>query len=216
MSINENIAKIKKELNNNSVLIVAVSKNIEPSKIKEAYEAGLSDFGESKIQEALPKMKALANTIGKYINWHFIGHIQTNKVKNVVGNFSLIHSVDSGHLLQAISKSAIQKELTQEVLLQVKYDEKKFGFTANELYNEFESLNSLPNVSIKGLMTMAPLVKNTNLWLDCFNNLKVLKDRLVNNYNINLKELSMGMSQDYLVAVSCGATIIRLGSAIFN
>ncbi len=216
MSINENIAKIKKELNNNSVLVVAVSKNIEPSKIKEAYEAGLSDFGESKIQEALPKMKALADTIGKYINWHFIGHIQTNKVKNVVGNFSLIHSVDSGHLLQAISKSAIQKELTQAVLLQVKYDEKKFGFTANELYNEFESLNSLPNVSIKGLMTMAPLVKNTNLWLDCFNNLKVLKDRLVNNYNINLKELSMGMSQDYLVAVSCGATIIRLGSAIFN
>ncbi len=113
MSINENIAKIKKELNNNSVLVVAVSKNIEPSKIKEAYEAGLSDFGESKIQEALPKMKALADTIGKYINWHFIGHIQTNKVKNVVGNFSLIHSVDSGHLLQAISKSAIQKELTQ-------------------------------------------------------------------------------------------------------
>ncbi len=216
MSINENIAKIKKELNNNSVLVVAVSKNIEPSKIKEAYEAGLSDFGESKIQEALPKMKALSDTIGKYINWHFIGHIQTNKVKNVVGNFSLIHSVDSGHLLQAISKSAIQKELTQAVLLQVKYDEKKFGFTANELYNEFESLNSLPNVSIKGLMTMAPLVKNTNLWLDCFNNLKVLKDRLVNNYNINLKELSMGMSQDYLVAVSCGATIIRLGSAIFN
>ncbi len=216
MSILDNINKIRNDLDDNKVMIVAVTKNANLDQIKQAYEAGLNQFAESRIQDASLKMNAAALSCGKYIDWHFIGHVQTNKVKNIVGNFSLIHSVDSQYLLESISNVASQKNIIQEVLLQVKFDENKFGFRPIELLDKFECLYNLPNISIKGLMTMAPLVKNKNLWFDCFDGLRILKDKLIANYNINLKELSMGMSDDYLVAVSCGATIIRLGRAIFN
>jgi hypothetical protein len=155
---------------------------------------------------------------GKITNWHFIGHLQTNKVKQAIGRFSLIQSVDSLHLAQEISRVAAQNDVTQHVLLQVKIadDEAKFGFSAEQLTEVFPQILQLANIQIDGLMTITPLTEDENLWRQCFNGLKQLRDDLEKTHGVSLPELSMGMSGDWQEAITCGATMVRIGRAIFQ
>ena len=150
--------------------------------------------------------------------WHFIGHLQTNKAKQVVGNFELIHSVDSYHLAEQLSKAAGEKKTRQAILLQVKVvdDPNKYGFSPGELKEMFPLLNKLPHLEIKGLMTITPLAADREQKQACFNGLRNLKDELNQRYGVELRDLSMGMTDDWQEAISAGATMVRLGRAIFE
>ncbi len=196
------------------VRLIAVSKTHPPEMIREAYDAGQRIFGESRPQEFLPKTAQLPGDI----EWHFIGHLQTNKAKMVVGRAHLIHAVDSERLLLEIEKEAAKQQCTVRCLFQVHIaqEEAKFGFDPNELIALLDAgiVSSVPHVQIAGLMgsQMEQVRKE-------FRNLKQLFDKIKstrfsdNNY---FNELSMGMSNDYPVAMEEGATLIRVGSAIFG
>jgi pyridoxal phosphate enzyme (YggS family) len=154
------------------------------------------------------------------IHWHFIGHLQTNKVKKAVGRFALIHSVDSIRLAEEISREATAAGITQAVLLQVKVvpDPSKSGFTPEQLRQSIDQIMSLPNLQVEGLMTIAPFTADEDIWQTCFDGLRDLRDELesASDDKYALKELSMGMTQDWEAAVESGATMIRLGRAVFG
>lgn len=217
MSIEKNIKKIKEQIGNNNVEIIAVVKYASDEEVLKAYKAGLHNFGESYVQDAVKRINNLQLPENK-VKWHFIGRLQKNKVKYAVGNFLLIHSVDSIELAEIISKVAEKKEIKQNILLQVNVlrDITKAGFTIGELFNSFEKIASLKNIVVQGLSTIAPLTEDSKIIKDCFNGLYNLKEELNKKFKANLKELSMGMSNDYKVAIECGATMIRLGRAIFK
>lgn len=187
-----------------NVKLVAVTKNVPVEDISLVYELGCRDFGENRVQDALPKIEELPPDI----RWHFIGTLQKNKVKKVVGNFALIHSVDSVELAQEISKQGIDTS----ILLQVNTsgEESKQGFTEDEFRRDLAMIQKMPYIQVKGLMTMAPLTEDVDQIRMCFRRLRELRDEL------GLKELSMGMSHDYKIAIEEGATIVRIGSAIFS
>lgn len=218
MSIQTNLQEVKKSLPE-GVTLVAVSKTHPSEKVMEAYNAGQRIFGENKVQELVGKYE----TMPKDIEWHLIGHLQTNKVKYIAPFVSLIHSVDSLKLLQAIDKEAQKVNRVIDSLLQVHIaeEETKFGFSFDEVY---EALNSadycrLHNVNVVGLMGMATFTDNTNQVRKEFRSLKGLFDKLKEQYfseNDNFKVLSMGMSGDYKIAVEEGSTMVRVGSSIFG
>ncbi len=177
----------------------------------QAYEAGERDFGESRVQELLPKYEALP----KDIRWHFIGHLQTNKVKQIVPFVHMIHSVDSVRLLETINKEAEKIGRRIKVLLEVHVakEETKSGFTPEEL-STFNFQHSTFNyVEICGLMGMATNTDDEQEWRRCFCEIKSLASQLS---TLNTKQLSMGMSDDYLVAIEEGSTMVRIGSTIFG
>ncbi|MFC1998027.1 YggS family pyridoxal phosphate-dependent enzyme [Chloroflexota bacterium] len=188
------------------VTIIAVSKTKPAEVVEAAFEAGSTNFGENRVQEAEEKIAKLS-----HINptWHLIGHLQTNKVKIAVQLFDIIHSVDSVKLAGVISAQA-DKEI--EVLLQVNVaqEESKGGFTVAELPQALETISKLPNIKVQGLMTIAPWVNDTEEVRPVFKRLKELDDSL------GLKHLSMGMTDDYEVAIEEGATMVRIGRAIFG
>ena len=194
-----NYEKIRAEFP--QVKIVAVTKNHPWPECNFLYQSGARDFGENRIQEALPKMDEAPNDI----SWHFIGNIQSNKVNKIGRRFALIHSVDSYEIAQKISEFSPQK---QAILLQVNISH-KHGFTPEKLAQEFGQLKELPNLDIQGLMTMAPQTTEDEI-RETFRTLRNLRDAL------NLKELSMGMSDDWRIAIEEGATIIRLGNYLFS
>lgn len=198
--------------------IVAVTKYSDESLILEYYEAGLRDFGENRVQVALEKMHKLPEEVRKNSRFHLIGHLQTNKVKDAVGNFHMIHSVDSLKLAKAISKEAEKKGLEQKILLQVNnaHEEQKFGFDTDELLNCMDELLSLPSLKIEGLMNIAPLSQDEDYLRNLFKNIKTLKDKIELDYKVKMNELSMGMSNDYRIAAEEGSTIIRLGRILLN
>lgn len=198
--------------------IVAVTKYSDESLILEYYEAGLRDFGENRVQVALEKINKLPKDVRENSRFHLIGHLQTNKVKDAVGVFHLIHSVDSLKLAKAISKEAEKKGLEQKILLQINnaHEEQKFGFDTDELLNCMDELLSLPSVKIEGLMNIAPLSQDEDYLRNLFKNIKTLKDKIELDYKVKLKELSMGMSNDYRIAAEEGSTIIRLGRILLN
>lgn len=218
MSIKENIERIKSEVCSSNAKIIAVSKYVSIEKMKEAYEAGLRDFAESKVNDALEKINQLPEDMKKNIKWHFIGHLQTNKVKKVVGHFDLIHSVDSYKLASNISAFAAKENLVQPILLQVNIanEEQKFGFSPQELRELFAQIIKLENIKVEGLMMMAPLSDDENLLSELFEGMSKLKLELCTNSGYAMSELSMGMSNDYLLAAQKGSTMIRVGSKIFN
>lgn len=218
MSVADNLACIRESIGARPVKLVAVTKYVGVDSIREAFNCGVTEFGESKVQDAIEKQALIGQSFGGEINWHFIGHLQTNKVKKAVGRFRLIHSVDSTRLAEEISKTAQRQSIVQPVLLQVKMlpDPGKTGFTPTELKNELPALLALPGIAIEGLMTITPLSQDPNIWRQAFEGLHSLRDELSRTFGIELKELSMGMSQDWQEAVACGATIVRLGSAIFK
>ena len=214
MTISENLFKIKSKLPK-EVILVAVSKTKPVIDIMEAYAVGHRVFGENKIQEMVTKHEEMP----KDIEWHMIGHIQRNKVKYMASFVSLIHAVDSLRLLTEINKQALKHNRVINCLLQIKIasEESKFGLTEDDAQNllNSEDFKSFQNIKIDGLMGMATFTDNKEQLERELSNLKSTFDTLKNN-NFELKTLSMGMSDDYPIAIKNGSTMIRVGSSIFG
>lgn len=216
MSIQQNLNSIKSQLPAH-VTLVAVSKTKPVADLMEAYDAGQRIFGENKIQEMTDKREVMP----KDIEWHMIGHVQTNKVKYMAPYVSLIHGVDSLKLLQEINKQAAKNNRVIDCLLQVYIaeEESKFGLDEqelNEILNEIQqNKENYKNIRIVGLMGMATFTENQNQIEKEFKHLKTIFDKL-KTQNSELKTLSMGMSGDYQLAISCGSTMVRIGSSIFG
>lgn len=211
-SIQKNLKMIKKEVGDN-VLVVAVSKTKSIDCIKKAYETGHRDFGENKIQEMTSKF----NDLPKDINWHMIGHIQTNKVKYLAPYVSLIHSLDSLKLAKEINKQAIKNNKIIECLIQyrISNEETKFGLNENEVMDIIKLQDNFSGLRITGLMGMASFVDDQNVIDKEFKKLKTLFDRIKLS-NKNFKIISMGMTLDYNLAIKNGSNMIRIGSKIFG
>lgn len=214
MSISTNIEKIKSSLPEN-VTLVAVSKTKPNEAIVEAYETGHRIFGENKVQELADKYEALP----KDIEWHMIGHLQSNKVKYIAPFVNLIHGVDSYKLLKEINKRALQNNRTINCLLQIHIaqEQTKFGFSEEEIIELLTSdkFNELKNINIIGLMGMATFTQDTIQIKQEFNSLKHLYDKIASSY-LPISTLSMGMSGDYQLAIECGSNMVRIGSSIFG
>ena len=219
MSIQNNLRSIQATLPEN-VTLVAVSKTKPVSDLMEAYEAGQRIFGENKIQEMTEKWEVMP----KDIQWHMIGHVQTNKVKYMAPFVSLIHGVDSLKLAQEINKQAQKNNRIIDCLLQVYIaeEESKFGLDEKELNEIFEFVqdakNEMNHIRIVGLMGMATFTNNQNQIKKEFSRLKTIFDSYSNQNtkNCQLNTLSMGMSGDYAIAIECGSTMVRIGSSIFG
>ncbi len=218
MDTTSNLRKILSELPSH-ITLVAVSKTHSAEEIMKAYEAGHRIFGENKVQELVPKYDQLP----KDIKWHFIGHLQSNKIKYITSFIHLIHSVDSLSLLKEIDKYGIKYNRIVNVLLQIYIakEESKFGFDEEELMAMFQSPNYLAcnHVRVCGLMGMATNTENEVIIRNEFRSLTVLFRKLKETVFLNtdfFKEISMGMSSDYIIAIEEGSTIIRVGSRIFG
>lgn len=233
--IKENVLRIKERIilaclkvnrDPDAITIVAVSKGRATTAIEQAQAAGIADIGENRVQEALSKYKAVCGErtpnalpgrqAGEHrtpLKWHMVGHLQTNKVKEAVRIFDLIHSVDSIHLAQEIDKQAAKISKVQDILIEVKTSPEatKFGIEPDKLSRAVAQMSQLKNINIKGLMTIAPLVDNSEKARPYFKELRELLET-INRQQI----LSMGMSDDFEVAVEEGATILRIGRAIFE
>jgi pyridoxal phosphate enzyme (YggS family) len=198
----------------NEVQLVAVTKTHPPEIIREAIAAGQTLFGESKVQEARAKIPLLPSNL----KWHFIGHLQKNKVRHALSLFELIHSVDSLELAQQIQRVAKEDGLYPRVLLEVNVagEGTKFGFSPETLNASMEQLLMLDRVSIEGLITIPPVAEKAESSRRYFASLRQLRDKLQEDFKVKLPGLSMGMTDDYTIAVEEGASFVRVGTAIFG
>jgi hypothetical protein len=196
------------------VQLVAISKTHDAERIREAVEAGQNLFGESRVQEARAKIPLLPSNLC----WHFVGHLQKNKIRHALSLFELFHSVDSLSLAQEINRIAEEEGMHPRVLLEVNVagEGSKFGFRPDKLRQDMEALLALPRLSIEGLMTIPPLAKEAEASREYFVDLRELRDRLETEFQMKLPHLSMGMTNDFPVAVEEGATLARVGTAIFD
>ena len=198
------------------VTLIAVSKTKPVEMLSTIYNQGIRDFGENKVQEMCDKMEQLPSDI----RWHMIGHLQTNKVKYIVGHTTLIHSVDSLHLAKEIEKQAEKKDVTVDILVEVNIaeEESKFGIHKEETYELVRHIASLPHVHIRGIMTIAPYVENPEDNRMYFRGIRQLSVDIAeqNIDNVDMDVLSMGMTGDYMVAIEEGATMVRVGTGIFG
>jgi PLP dependent protein len=196
------------------VQLVAISKTHDAERIREAVEAGQNLFGESRVQEARAKIPLLPSNLC----WHFVGHLQKNKIRHALSLFELFHSVDSLSLAQEINRIADEEGMHPRVLLEINVagEGSKFGFRPDKLRQEMEALLALPRLSIEGLMTIPPLEKEAEASREYFVDLRKLRDRLETEFQMKLPHLSMGMTNDFPVAVEEGATLARVGTAIFG
>lgn len=198
------------------VTLIAVSKTKPLPMLEEIYSAGIRKFGENKVQELMDKYEALP----KDIEWHMIGHLQRNKVKYIVGKTALIHSVDSLRLAEEISKEAVKKQVKVSILIEVNVanEDSKFGFTSVETENAVREISKLPGLVVEGLMTSAPYVAEAEENRKYFKELRQLCVDInsKNIDNVRMGFLSMGMTNDYMVAIEEGATHVRVGTAIFG
>ncbi len=223
--VKENLEEVKKRIfkackragrNPEEVTLIAVSKTKPADMITEAYNSGARDFGENKVQELTEKCLILPGDI----RWHMIGHLQRNKVKQVVGMTALIHSVDSIRLAEQIQEEAAKKNVTVDILLEVNVakEESKFGFNLDEAESAISEIATFQHVKIKGLMTIAPFVENPEENRPVFQKLNQLYIDMQrkNIDNVNMTVLSMGMTGDYEVAIEEGATLVRVGTGIFG
>jgi PLP dependent protein len=231
MAVYDNLLKLQERIRSaclrsgrdpESVILVAVGKGRTVDEIKEAIEAGLSDIGESRVQEALAKLNEVTSqrVNEKRIQWHLIGHLQTNKARDAVKIFDLIHSVDSLRLAQEIDKQAARINKVQDMLMEVKVSPEvtKSGFDPEEAVVATKEILRLKNIKLRGLMTIAPIDEDPEKARPYFSMLRELLNR-INNLQLtaySLQLLSMGMSDDFEVAVEEGATIVRIGRAIFE
>ncbi|MCF8110800.1 MAG: YggS family pyridoxal phosphate-dependent enzyme [Desulfobacteraceae bacterium] len=224
--IAENIRRVQEKISNaalscgraaESVKLVAVTKTVEPEKIRNAVEAGLNCFGENYIQEARQKAGALADCD---ISWHFIGHLQSNKAKYAVPIFDLIHSVDTFKLAREINRQAEKRGLVQKILIQVNLgeEESKSGVQENEVLGLAGQISELENLSIQGLMTMPPFFDQPEKVRPFFRRLALLREKLAGQQipGVVPNELSMGMTGDFEVAIEESATLVRIGTALFG
>ena len=216
MSIASHITSLRNTIPE-GVTLVCVSKFHPTEAIMEAYNCGERDFGESRVQELLPKY----NPLPKDIRWHFIGHLQTNKVKQIVPFVHMIHSVDSLRLLETINREAEKLQRQVKVLLEVHIAKEttKSGFTPEEFLSLNTKLSTLNHIDVCGVMGMATNTDDEDEWRRCFREIKHLGEQLLNHselLNNSAPQISMGMSDDYLVAIEEGSTMVRIGSTIFG
>lgn len=223
--IRDNLRKIESDIasacsesgrNREDVKLIAVSKTKPVSALQEAYDLGIRDFGENKVQELLDKYEQMPGDI----RWHMIGHLQRNKVKYIVDKVYMIHSVDSYRLAEEISREAVKKNVNVSVLIEVNVagEESKFGASAEETVSLVEDIAKLPNLTIRGLMTIAPYVENSEENRLYFAKLRQIYVDIIhkNIDNVYMEQLSMGMTGDYEIAVAEGATYVRVGTGIFG
>lgn len=216
--VRENILKACEKAGRDpeSVKLIAVSKTKPTEDIEEIYSLGQRDFGENKVQELSQKIEILPDDI----KWHLIGHLQHNKVKYIIGKTELIHSVDSERLAITISKEAVKHNVTADVLIEVNVagEESKFGVTTDETIELIEKISKLPGIHICGLMTIAPFVADPEENRPVFRKLRELSVDIADKKidNVTMSVLSMGMTNDYIVAIEEGATLVRVGTAIFG
>ena len=216
--IEEEIKKVceKETIDKNTCTLIAVSKTKPIELIKEAYDYGIRDFGENKVQEILEKYEQLP----KDIRWHMIGHLQTNKVKMILDKVEYIHSIDSLKLASVIDKEAKKKGIVVKGFLELNIvgEETKFGFSVEELNSIVEELAVFGNLRIIGLMIVAPFVDIAEKNREIFKKMKKIAVDINAKkiHNVEISELSMGMSGDYLVAIEEGSTFVRVGSSIFG
>ncbi len=231
--IPDNVSEIKKQItfacsrvgrNPDDITIVAVSKTRTADEIQEVINSGIIDIGENRVQDALNKYNILAQ---RHIRWHLVGHLQTNKIKDAVRIFDLIHSVDSLKLAQEIDRQAQKIGKVQDILLEVKTSEEptKYGFKEEEVIEAVKEVNQLKNIRLRGLMTIAPIVENPESARPYFRTLRELRDRIYELpacrqasefTSYELGDLSMGMTDDFEVAIEEGSTMVRIGRAIFE
>ncbi len=199
------------------ITLIAVSKNVPASAVKSAIESGLRDFGENRVQEFSAKRLQLSLPRGYSMRWHLIGHLQKNKTKTAVELFDVIHSVDSLELAERINKQAEKMGKIQEVLVQVKLsdEESKHGIIKEEVDGFLSALTDMEHLRIEGLMTIPPFFDDPERVRPFFRELREIKER-AGQMGFNLTELSMGMSHDFEVAIEEGATMVRVGTAIFG
>lgn len=195
---------------------IAVTKQVPVERIRPAIDAGMTDLAESKLQEALPKQERFRDIPG--LEWHFIGHLQANKARKVLETFDWIHSIDSRKLAERIDRLAGEMGLTPKVFLQVKVlpDPDKFGWEGDEILNDLDFLAACQHLKIQGLMTILPLGLSDPEKLAAFERTRDLAREIGDRSGLLLPHLSMGMSDDYPLAIRAGATFIRLGTAIFG
>src|SRR5438876_2852409 len=221
--IAENLERVRKQIvaaskksgrNVDDLELIAISKTHDAVKVREAVEAGQTLFGESRVQEARVKIPELPSNL----RWHFVGHLQKNKIRHALPLFELIHSVDSLALAEDINRIAEEEGLHPRVLLEVNVagEGSKFGFSPEKLRDQMEGLLALPRLSILGLMTIPPLAEEAEASRKYFVQLRELRDRLQTEFRVDLAQLSMGMTQDFWIAVEEGATLVRVGTAIFG
>ncbi len=196
------------------VELVAIAKTHRAEKVREAVESGQTLFGESRVQEARAKITELSSNI----RWHFVGHLQKNKVRQALPLFEMIHSVDSFALAQDINRIAEEEGLYPRVLLEVNVagEGSKFGFAPDDLREQMEMLLALPRLSIEGLMCIPPLAVESEDSRKFFVQVRELRDSLEKEFNMKLPQLSMGMTQDFSIGIQEGATLVRVGTAIFG
>lgn len=215
-NVREQIAKAAAKAGRSAqdVELVAISKTHDAEKVREAIEAGQTLFGESRVQEARVKIPELPSNL----HWHFVGHLQKNKIRHALPLFEMIHSLDSLALAQDINRIAEEEGLHPRVLLEVNVagEGSKFGFTPEKLRAELESLLALSRLSILGLMTIPPIAEEADASRKYFVALRELRDQLQTEFHVDLAQLSMGMTNDYTVAAEEGATLVRVGTAVFG
>ncbi len=225
MSLKDNLDEVVSNINSaiskagrrpEDVTLIAVSKTKPVSMIQEIYDLGVRDFGENRVQEILEKYDRLPSDI----NWHLIGHLQTNKVKYIIDKVCLIHSVDSYKLAAEISKEALKHSRTMDILIEVNVagEESKFGVRPDDLEELVRSIAKLPGICIKGLMTVAPYVVDPEENRGIFVKMKQFAVDISKKSidNVSMDYISMGMSGDYTVAVEEGSTMVRVGTSIFG
>lgn len=224
MSIRENLEILKNRMdkasnrpgrNTNNIKLVAVTKFVDVARIEEAIREGITAIGENKVQEAKEKYKI----IGNKVTWHMVGHLQTNKVKDAVKIFDLIHSIDSVKLASELDKEGkkINKIIKGLIEVNISEEETKFGIKKEGVFNLLLKISNMTNLKIEGLMTIAPITSNKDLISRCFRELKILSENIDNKFdNVKMKYLSMGMTNDFEIAINEGANIIRIGTAIFG
>lgn len=211
-----NLADLRNEIAPCKPIIIAVTKYFGAEKLVEAYDAGLRDFAENRVADALEKFENLPDEIKQNSTFHLIGHLQTNKVKKAVGKFDLIQSIDSVKLAEMVSDEAQKQGIIQKILLQVNNanEENKSGFDKMVLEDVFADIIKLEGIKVEGLMNIAPIAEE-NVLDFLFEDMKNFKEKLEKEFSFPMKELSMGMSGDYKTALKHGATMIRLGKRLF-
>ena len=222
-SIAENLERVRRQIASaaaksgrspDAVELVAITKMHPAERVREAVEAGQSLFGENRVQEARAKIPELPSNL----RWHFVGHLQKNKVRQALPLFEMTHSVDSLALAQDINRIAEEEGLHPRVLLEVNVagEGSKFGFSSEKIRDQMEELLALSRLSILGLMTIPPVSKESETSRKYFVQLRELRDRLQTEFRVDFAQLSMGMTQDFPIAVEEGATLVRVGTAIFG
>jgi pyridoxal phosphate enzyme (YggS family) len=222
-SVAENLERVQAQIadaarkswrSDNDVVLVAISKTHDADRVREAHDAGQQLFGESKVQEARAKIPLLPSSL----RWQLVGHLQKNKIRHALPLFELFHGIDSLPLAEDMNRIADEDGMHPRVLLEINIsgEGSKFGFKPDTLHAEMESLLALPRLSIEGLMTIPPLAPEAEASRKYFMDLRELRDRLEKEFDLKLPQLSMGMTNDFAIAVEEGATLVRVGTAIFG